>query len=83
MKLASTTRTLWMCSFLRHMARSSRDSGWATTQEFGGMSHRSQSLQKCKCDSRGIPWEMSEVSLMQSSQRAVADAVPSRGAPQL
>ena len=81
MKLASIIRTRFNpLNFLRHRARSSLDSGAATTQLVGGRSHRSQSRQKCITAWRSMPCETSFCFLMQSKQNAPADVWPSMGA---
>lgn len=84
MKLASIIRTFDRPRRRRRqMASSSFDSGAATSQLVGGCSQRSQSLQKCRVDSRCTPWETSTERRTQSWQSAPAAVVPSIGAPQL
>lgn len=70
-------------SFRRHSARSSRDSGAATTHWLGGECHLSQSRHMKRTPSRSMPSVMSTVSLRQSPHNAPAACVPSMGAPQL
>lgn len=69
-------------SFRRHRANKCLLSGAATTHEFGGESHRSQSRHMCSVASRCMPSVTSVLSLMQSKQKAPAAWVPSMGAPQ-
>lgn len=85
MKRASIILTLLKpFNFLKQSASNSLLSGWAASHWFGGCSHLSQPRQKWRLASRGIPTEISVVSLIQSKQIARPLLLePSIGVPQL